>query len=80
MQKCSAYSLIDEVIVPVTQYIITLSNKEVRVNFSSKFPSKCSLLVLFVHVENFSNIYAAKPTGESFRATPEIFLIRLKLI
>ena len=46
------------------------------VNFSVKPPSSLYIHVLFVHVENFSIIYAASPRGELSSPTPEniIFL------
>jgi len=40
------------------------------VNFSSKLPSDRNLFSLFVHVLNFSKMYAASPAGEAAMAAP----------
>jgi len=50
--------------------MITLSSRSVSLYFLVRLPPGKDRQFLSVHVENFSNIYAAKPTGESWRATP----------
>lgn len=55
----------------LTQYIIILSNSSSNVYFSVKPPSSRSLYALFVHVLNFSKIYAANASGEAVNAVPE---------
>lgn len=68
--KVSAYSLIDVVMDLVTQYIIMLSSRLLKVNVFVNPPSSKFFQAGFVHVVNFSKIYAAKPTGLSRSATP----------
>jgi hypothetical protein len=64
---CSQYRRADEVIVPVTQYVITLVSIWSRVNAFSGCPSQS------LHVRNFSTIHASSPAGESLSAAPSVW-------
>lgn len=75
--NCSLYNLIDVVMLLVSQYSMILSMSSTLFKFS-KPPFDSDLQSLLVQVENFSRIYAARPIGESFRATPK--LIKLSTI
>lgn len=53
-------------------------NKKKQYDLSSP-PSANSMNAGFVHVENFSRIYANNPTGESFNATPKRSIVSLRM-
>ena len=67
--RFSLYSLIAEGMLPVNQYSMTFVNNSSLVKRDSKHVIE-SFLLHPDHVKNFSMTYAARPTGESFNATP----------
>ena len=62
----SQYKRADEVIVCVTQYVITLVMSWSRVNTFSGSPSQS------LQERNFSTIQASNPAGESLSPTPNV--------
>src|SRR5262245_55655560 len=62
----SQYRRVDDVIVPVTQYTVTLVSNWSRVKAFSGSPSQS------LQARNFSTIHDNKPAGESFSPMPRV--------
>ena len=71
---CSQYRRADDVIVCVTQYVITFVISWSRVKTFSGSPSQS------LHARNFSTIHASSPAGESLSATPSVCGLRRLLL